>query len=370
MGLKDSVAIGRLMCVVTSNPAARSPLLLSSPWGESLGKVTGGPAEIAGPRQPGHIMQGPASASISTSFYASALLRCFTRQPKMSISSADYFHRLFSLSGKTALITGSGRGVGFAYARALAHAGADIVLVLHPSESEEAVDKISALGVKAHLFQADLCDRDQVRELFPRVWAAGIVVDIFVNNAGIAHREPISTYPEEKWYDIIQVNLSAGFVLGQAFACDVVKRGAKGKIINTSSVGGFLASKNTVAYTASKHGINALTKSFSTEFAGTGINVNAIAPGYTITELTRNNLEKNGTSFLKRIPIGRFAETSDLEGAVLFLASAASDYVSGQVLAVDGGRIVSDFEADLVTVDAGKKSSAGQLTVGQDESEG
>lgn len=269
-------------------------------------------------------------------------------------TSSDYFQTLFSLSGKTALITGAGRGVGLAYARALAKAGADIVFVLHPAEGDEGVEQIRALGVQAHVFKADLLDRDQVRELFPRVSEAGIVVDIFVNNAGMAHREPILDYSEEKWYDIIQVNLSAGFVLGQAFARSVVSRGAKGKIINTSSVGGFLASKNTVAYTAAKHGVNALTKSFSTEFSGKGINVNAIAPGYTITELTRNNLEKNGGAFLKRIPIGRFAETSDLEGAVLFLASAASDYVTGQVLAVDGGRIVSDFEADLVTVDAGK----------------
>ncbi|KAH6880701.1 2-deoxy-D-gluconate 3-dehydrogenase [Thelonectria olida] len=272
----------------------------------------------------------------------------------MPTSKVDYFQRLFSLSGKTALITGAGRGVGFAYARALANAGADIVFVLHPSESEEAVAEIRAIGVKAYIFRVDLLDRDQVRQLFPQVSQAGIVIDIFVNNAGIAHREPILDYSEDKWYDIMQVNLSAGFVLGQAFARDVVRRGAKGKIINTSSVGGFLASKNTVAYTAAKHGINALTKSFSTEFSGQGINVNAIAPGYTMTELTRNNLEKNGGAFLKRIPIGRFAETSDLEGALLFFAAPASDYVTGQVLAVDGGRIVSDFESDLVAVDAGK----------------
>ncbi|KIX00123.1 uncharacterized protein Z518_10260 [Rhinocladiella mackenziei CBS 650.93] len=110
--------------------------------------------------------------------------------------------------------------------------------------------------------------------------------------------------PEDKWYDIIQVNLSAAFVLAQAFASDIVKRRAQGKIINTSSVGGFLASKNTVAYTAARHGINALTKSFSTEFAALGINVNAVAPGYTITEMTRKNLENNGEAFLKRIPIG------------------------------------------------------------------
>lgn len=264
--------------------------------------------------------------------------------------STEYFHHLFSISGKTALITGSGRGVGLAYARALARAGANIVLVLHPSEPDDAAEQIQAIGVETHVFRADLLDRDQVRELFPRVWAAGIVVDIFVNNAGIAHREPILSYPEDKWYDIMQINLSAGFVLGRAFASDVVRRRAAGKIINTSSVGGFLASRNTVAYTAAKHGVNALTKSFSTEFAGMGINVNAIAPGYTLTELTKVNLEKNGAGFLRRIPIGRFAETSDLEGAVVFLASPASDYVSGQVLAVDGGRIVSDFEADLVTI--------------------
>lgn len=109
----------------------------------------------------------------------------------------------------------------------------------------------------------------------------------------------------------------------------MVRRGAKRKIINTSSVRGFLACKNTVAYTAAEHSINALTKSFSTEFAGKGINVNAITPGYTITELTRNNLEKNGRNFLRQIPIGRFAGTSDVEGAALLLASPASDYISG-----------------------------------------
>lgn len=159
-----------------------------------------------------------------------------------------------------------------------------------------------------------------MRDVFPRIWSAGITVDIL-----IAHREPILDYPEDKWYDIIQVNLSAAFIHGQAFARDVIRGCAKGNIINTSSVGGFLASKNTVAYTAVKHGINALTKSFSTGFAGKGININVIAPGYTITELTRNNCEKNGQTFLRRIPIDRFAETSDLEGAALFLASPASD---------------------------------------------
>ncbi|KAJ2893260.1 hypothetical protein MKZ38_008855 [Zalerion maritima] len=272
--------------------------------------------------------------------------------------SADYFQSLFSLAGKTALITGSGRGVGFAYARALARAGASIILVLHPGESDGAVAEIRELGAATHVFKVDLLDREQVRGLFPRVRAAGLAVDIFVNNAGIAHREAILAYPEDKWYDIIQVNLSAGFVLGRAFASDVVGRGARGKIINTSSVGGFLASRNTVAYTAAKHGVNALTKSFSTEFAGRGICVNAIAPGYTVTELTRGNLEKNGERFLSKIPIQRFAQTEDLEGAVVFLASRASDYVSGQVLAVDGGRIVSDFEADLVTVDGAAAAAA------------
>ncbi|CAK7219652.1 hypothetical protein SBRCBS47491_003919 [Sporothrix bragantina] len=272
--------------------------------------------------------------------------------PPASITS-EYFQSLFSLAGKTALITGAGRGVGLAYARALARSGASIIVVLHPTESENGVnDEIRSLGVDVHVFRADLSDRDQVRDLFPRVLAAGHVVDIFVNNAGIAHREPILTYPEDMWYDILQINLSAGFVLGRAFAADVVRRGARGKLINTSSVGGFLASRNTVAYTAAKHGVNALTKSFSTELAGAGINVNAIAPGYTVTELTRKNLHENGAGFLKRIPIGRFAETADLEGAVLFLASPASDYVTGHVLAVDGGRIVSDFEADVVAVDA------------------
>lgn len=279
--------------------------------------------------------------------------------PTNAIGTAEYFNQLFSLSGKTALITGSGRGIGLTYARALARAGANIVLVLHPSESADAVDEIRSLGVNTTVFRVDLNDRDQVRGLFPQVRAAGIDVDILVNNAGIAHREPILGYPEDKWYEIIQINLSAVFVLSQAFVTYLIQtdRARGAKIINTSSVGGFLASRNTVAYTAAKHGINALTKSFSTEFAGSGINVNAIAPGYTVTELTRNNLEENGASFLRRIPIGRFAETSDLEGAVVFLASRASDYITGQVLAVDGGRIISDFEAELVPVDAGKQTA-------------
>ncbi|KAK9446898.1 uncharacterized protein V1518DRAFT_422917 [Limtongia smithiae] len=272
------------------------------------------------------------------------------------MESTAYFDKLFSLAGKTALVTGSGRGVGLACARALASAGANIVFVLHPTEAQDGVTTVAALGVATHVFTCDLSDRAQVRELFPRVRGTGIVVDILVNNAGIAHREPILQYPEEKWYQLIQVNLSAAFVLSQAFCQDVVARGAKGKIVNTSSIGSFFASRNTVAYTAAKHGINALTKSFSTEFVRGGINVNAIAPGYTITELTRANLEKNGERFLARIPIGRFAETSDLEGAVLFLASPASDYVSGQVLAVDGGRVVSDYETDLTTVDGTVKT--------------
>jgi 2-deoxy-D-gluconate 3-dehydrogenase len=244
---------------------------------------------------------------------------------------------MFSLAGKVALVTGANTGLGQGIAVALAEAGADVVAVGRSSaaETERAVE---ATGRRFHFVHADLeQSRESARVVSQAVMAAGRV-DILVNNAGIIRRNDALVFTEDDWDAALNVNLKTPFFLAQAAAKLMVENGG-GKIINIASMLSFQGGIRTASYTASKSGLAGLTKLLANEWAARGINVNAIAPGYFETNNTTalRSDEQRNRDILGRIPAGRWGKPSDLGGAAVFLASAASDYVHGTVLAVDGG---------------------------------
>jgi 2-deoxy-D-gluconate 3-dehydrogenase len=252
----------------------------------------------------------------------------------MTISAA------FNLTGKVALVTGCNRGIGQAMAVALAEAGATIIGVsanLLPQGS--AVQKeVEAIGRSFYPYLVDLSDRVALQEFIETIKRDHPIVDILVNNAGIIRRTPAVTHADEDWHAVMQVNLDAPFYLARAFGRDMLSRGS-GKIIFTASLLSFQGGINVPGYTAAKSAIAGLTKALSNEWASKGVQVNAIAPGYIETDNTealRNDVERN-QQILHRIPAGRWGTPQDLKGPILFLASAASDYVTGTTLVVDGG---------------------------------
>lgn len=246
----------------------------------------------------------------------------------------------FDLAGKTALVTGCKRGIGYAMAEGLAEAGADIIGVsasLEPSGS--AIEKaVTALGRKFTAYQCDFSDRAALHAFIKKVKAENDTPDILVNNAGTILREPAATHSDEYWDKVVEVNQSAQFILSREFGRDMVARGW-GKIIFTASLLTFQGGITVPGYAASKGAIGQLTMALSNEWAGKGVQVNAIAPGYIATDNTqalRNN-EDRSSSILSRIPAGRWGDPEDFKGPTVFLASAAANYVSGAVLLVDGG---------------------------------
>lgn len=246
----------------------------------------------------------------------------------------------FSLGGRLAVVTGARRGIGLSIAEALARSGADVVGVsvsLDP-EGGEARRRVEAAGRRFWAMPTDLGDRDAVRDLLGRLDELERPVDILVNNAGTIHRAPAAEHTLAAWDGVIEVNLTAPFILAQAIGARMAARGS-GKIIFTGSVLSFQGGINIVGYTASKHAIAGVTKALANEWAHAGVNVNAVAPGYIETDNTRPLREDPGRAraILERIPAGRWGRPEDIAGAVVFLASAASDYVNGTVLAVDGG---------------------------------
>jgi 2-deoxy-D-gluconate 3-dehydrogenase len=243
----------------------------------------------------------------------------------------------FGLEGRTALVTGSRAGIGRASALALAEAGADLVLWGHHDDLDEVAAEVAARGRKVRTVVADLVDQGSVRGAADQVLADG-PVDILVNNAGIIHRSPALSADDASWRRVLQVNLDAVFLLCRLFGAPMCERG-RGKIINVASMLSFQGGLNVSSYTASKHGLAGLTKALANEWAGGGVNVNAVAPGYVVTANTAQlrTDETRSAEILGRIPAGRWAEPDDIAGPVVFLASAAADYVHGHLLVVDGG---------------------------------
>ncbi len=246
----------------------------------------------------------------------------------------------FRLDGKTALVTGARRGIGKAMAVALAEAGADIVATsagLEPNGS--AVEhEVTALGRKFRAYSCDLGDRPALRAFIDTVKRECPPVDILMNNGGSILRKPAAEHPDDYWDKIIEIDLSAQFILAREFGRDMLARGA-GKIVFTASLLSFQGGITVPGYAAAKGGVAQLTKALANEWAGRNVQVNAIAPGYIATDNTtalREDPVRN-PAILARIPAGRWGNAEDLAGAAVFLASPASNYVNGTILTVDGG---------------------------------
>ena len=246
----------------------------------------------------------------------------------------------FRLEGKTALVTGCRRGIGKAFAVALAEAGADIVGVSATLEASgsEVEAEVTALGRKFQGYACDFSDRTAVYGLLEKIAASGAQIDILVNNAGTIKRKPAAEHPDEWWDEVIEVNLNAQFILSREIGKGMLERG-DGKIVFTASMLTFQGGITVPGYAASKGAIGQLTKALANEWAGKGVNVNAIAPGYIATDNTAA-LQADpvrSKAILDRIPSGRWGTAEDLAGAVVFLCSPAAAYVNGTILTVDGG---------------------------------
>jgi 2-dehydro-3-deoxy-D-gluconate 5-dehydrogenase len=246
----------------------------------------------------------------------------------------------FKLDGQVALVTGVGRGLGQGMAIALAQAGADIVGLDRGVSGSATAEAVRALGRR---YQPVVCDLrsasvEQLGQIVGQVVAEMGRLDILVNNAGTIRRAPALEFSEADWDDVLQINLKAAFFLAQAAARVMVPR-QRGKIINVASMLSFQGGINVASYTAAKSGLTGITRGLANEWAQYGVNVNAIAPGYMVTDNTaalRANPNR-APAILERIPAGRWGTPDDLGGAVVFLASAASDYLHGAIIPVDGG---------------------------------
>lgn len=244
---------------------------------------------------------------------------------------------MFDLTGKTAVVTGASTGLGMGMTLGLASAGADILLVDHVP-SDDTAQKVQAMGRRAITLVADLMKMDSIDAVVKKAVAEFGKVDILVNNAGIIRRTPAIDFTEKDWDEVMTLNAKTVFFLSQAAARDMVRR-RHGKIINVASLLAFQGGIIVPSYTASKGAVAQVTKALANEWAQLGITVNAIAPGYMATNNTKALREDpvRSKSILDRIPAGRWGVPADLAGAVVFLASDASDYVNGHVLVVDGG---------------------------------
>lgn len=246
-------------------------------------------------------------------------------------------NKLFDLTGKVAIVTGASTGLGRGMSLGLAEAGADILLVdIVPSNETE--QEISKLGRKAFSIIADLAQMSSIDLVIGSALDRFGKIDILVNNAGIIRRTPAIDFTEKDWDEVMQINSKAVFFLSQAAAKDMIKRGS-GKIINIASLLSFQGGILVPSYSASKGAVAQITKALANEWAKYGLNINAIAPGYMATNNTKALREDpvRSKQILERIPAERWGIPDDLKGAVVFLASKASDYVNGHILVVDGG---------------------------------
>ncbi|MFB3854838.1 MAG: 2-dehydro-3-deoxy-D-gluconate 5-dehydrogenase KduD [Vicinamibacterales bacterium] len=245
---------------------------------------------------------------------------------------------LFSLEGKVALVTGASTGLGAAMAVALAEAGADVACFAYEPSTETAA-AIESRGRRAAVITGDFSDASEPARVAREAEAALGPIDILVNNAGTIKRAPAADHPDDWWDLVIAVNLSSAFRLSRAVGRRLIERGVPGKIVNTASLLAFQGGVFVPSYAASKGGLAQLTKALANEWAAHRINVNAIAPGYMATANTAPLRADpvRSRQILERIPAGRWGEPGDLAGAVVFLSSRASDYVTGHVLVVDGG---------------------------------
>jgi gluconate 5-dehydrogenase len=246
---------------------------------------------------------------------------------------------LFDLTGRVALVTGSGKGIGLAIAEGLAGAGAEVVLnARNAAELEAARVRLVAGGAKAHALAFDVTDRAAVEAAIEQIERDIGPIGILFNNAGIQRRAPLAEYDPGTWREVMAANLDSVFYVGQAVAKRMLPRG-RGKIVNTCSLMSEVARPSIAPYTASKGAVKMLTKAMCVEWAPFGIQVNGIGPGYFRTELNKALTENPEFDawVKKRTPAGRWGEVDELQGAALFLASDASSFVNGQVIYVDGG---------------------------------
>ncbi len=250
---------------------------------------------------------------------------------------------LFDLNGRTALVTGSSRGLGRAIAEGMAKAGARLVVNgTDPARVETAVGELRAAGFAAEGAAFDVTDEAAVVSAFEGFDKAGIEIDILVNNAGIQMRKPLVEFSSADWRKVIETNLTSAFIIGREAAKRMIPR-KRGKIINIASLASELARPTIAPYTAAKAGIKNLTKSMAVEWAASGIQANAIGPGYMLTDMNQalmSNIDFNNW-LMSRVPAKRWGNPDELVGAAIFLASSASNYVNGQTIYVDGGMLAA-----------------------------
>lgn len=249
--------------------------------------------------------------------------------------------QLFDLTGRVAIVTGGGAGLGLQMAQALAEMGASVALCARKKERcEQAAKDLAELGVKTLALGCDVRKAADIQAVVDRTAAEFGRLDILINNAGVSWGAPVEEMPLEAWNKVIETNLTGTFLFSQA-AGKIMVRQNRGKIINIASVAGFRGAPPelpAIGYHASKGGVIAFTRDLACKWARHKICVNAIAPGWFPTHMSEVVIERNKEEFLKRIPLGRFGSENDLKGAAVYLASDASDFVTGQVLVVDGGQ--------------------------------
>ncbi len=244
----------------------------------------------------------------------------------------------FSLAGKVAIVTGASRGLGAGMAEGLAEAGADVLVVAGSDRINETAAKIAALGRKCAALKIDLGDVSAVPKVIDAALDNFGKVDILINSAGIIRRAPAVEFSEQDWDDVMDLNLKTTFFMCQAAARQMMKQGG-GKIVNIASLLAYQGGIIVPSYTASKAGVAGITMALANEWAPHGINVNAIAPGYMATEMTEalQKSAERAPTILARIPQGRWGTPEDMKGAAVYLSSAASDYLQGHVIVIDGG---------------------------------